>query len=132
MKLVALALVLFATQQPIETHIRTLSADAMEGRGLGTKGIGKAADYIERELRAAGAAPAFGKSYRQKFPVKMGVAFGTNNHIDGLKDDEWTPLGLLELGDVLRRRSRSSATASRRRPLNYRELEGSTSRARSR
>ncbi|HEX6099290.1 MAG TPA: M28 family peptidase [Thermoanaerobaculia bacterium] len=123
MKLVAIALILAATQQPIEKHIRTLSADAMEGRGLGTKGIEKSADYIERELRAAGVAPAFGKSYRQKFPVKMGVALGTNNHIDGLKDDEWTPLGFSSSGKF----SGPIAFVGygiEAPPLNYRELDG--------
>jgi len=124
-KLAAIALVLFATtqQQPIETHIRTLSADAMEGRGLGTKGIEKSADYIERELRAIGAAPAFAKSYRQKFPVKMGVSLGTNNHIDGLKDDEWTPLGFSSSGAF----SGPIAFVGygiEAPPMNYRELDG--------
>src|SRR4051812_43208269 len=76
-----------SNQQPattIETYIRTLAADDMEGRGLGTQGLAKAADYIERQLRAAKLAPAFGTSYRQKFPVKTGVALGPKNHIDGL------------------------------------------------
>ena len=35
-----------AAQTPIEKHIRTLSADDMEGRGLNTKGLAKAADYV--------------------------------------------------------------------------------------
>ena len=124
MKLAAIALVLFATsQQPIETHIRTLSADAMEGRGLGTKGIGKAADYIENELRTIGVQPGFGESYRQTFPVKMGVSFGTNNRIEGLQDDEWTPLGFSSSGAF----SGPIAFVGygiEAPPLNYRELDG--------
>src|SRR5688500_16017354 len=63
----------------IERHIRTLSADVMEGRGLGTRGLANAATYIESELREAKLEPAFGKSYRQKFPVKTGVTLGPNN-----------------------------------------------------
>jgi len=123
-KLTAIAFVLLATtQSPVETHIRTLSTDAMEGRGLGTKGLDKAADYIEQQLRAAKLAPAFGKSYRQKFPVKIGVALGTNNHVEGLKDDEWTPLGFSSPGSF----SGPIAFVGygiEAAPLNYRELDG--------
>ncbi|HVE72680.1 MAG TPA: M28 family peptidase [Thermoanaerobaculia bacterium] len=108
---------------PIEKHIRALSADAMEGRGLGTKGIGQAAAYIEQELRAAKVEPAFGKSYRQKFPVKMGVALGEKNHIEGLKSDDWTPLGFSSSGsfDAPIAFVGYGIEAA---PLNYREFEG--------
>ena len=85
-------------QQPIERHVRTLSSDAYEGRGLGTKGLNKAADYIEKELRAAGVQPAFGKSYRQKFPVKTGVSLGQHNTLSGVKPEDWTPLGFSSPG----------------------------------
>ncbi len=125
-KFAALALVLFATttsQQPIEKHIRTLAADDMEGRGLGTNGIAKAADYIEKELRAAGLEPAFGKSYRQRFPVKTGVSLGGNNHIDGLQNDEWTPLGFSSSG-AFSGRIAFVGYGIEAPPLNYRELEG--------
>jgi Tol biopolymer transport system component len=119
----ALALPLAAAQAPIEKHIRTLSADAMEGRGLGTKGIDHAASYIEKELRAAKLEPAFGKSYRQKFPVKIGVARGENNRIEGLKEDDWTPLGFSSSGSF----SAPIAFVGygiEAPPLSYRELEG--------
>ncbi|MBV8515880.1 MAG: M28 family peptidase [Acidobacteria bacterium] len=87
-----------APQPPIERHIRTLAADDMEGRGLGTQGIGKAASYIETQLRDARLRPAFGSSYRQKFPVKMGVALGAKNAIEGLSADDWTPLAFSSAG----------------------------------
>ncbi len=82
----------------IETDIRTLAAPNMEGRGLGTKGIGLAADYIEGRLRALGLQPAFGKSYRQPFPVKMGVSLGDRNKLEGVADGDWTPLGFSSAG----------------------------------
>lgn len=110
-------------ESPIETHIRTLSADSMEGRGLGTNGIGKAADYIEKQLRAANLKPGFGASYRQKFPVKMGVALGANNKIAGLANDEWTPLGFSSSGSF----SAPIAFVGYgidAAPLNYRDFEG--------
>ena len=77
----------------IETDIRTLAAPNMEGRGLGTKGIGLAANYIEQRLRALDLQPAFGKSYRQPFPVKTGVSLGSGNKLEGVADGDWTPLG---------------------------------------
>jgi Tol biopolymer transport system component len=109
--------------QDIEKHIRTLSADAMEGRGLTTEGLKKAATYIENELRAAKLKPAFGASYRQKFPVKMGVVLGNKNSMAGLADDEWTPLGFSSSGSF----SGPIAFVGygiEAAPLNYRELDG--------
>ncbi|PYQ28384.1 MAG: hypothetical protein DMF56_16380 [Acidobacteria bacterium] len=120
--LLTLALRSFAAT-PIETHIRTLASDAMEGRGLGTAGLAKSADYIEKQLRDAKLQPAFGKSYRQKFPVKMGVSLGAKNHIDGLSDDDWTPLGFSSAGSF----SAPIAFVGYgidAPPLNYREYEG--------
>ena len=108
---------------PIERHIRTLSSDAMEGRGLGTKGIEQSAAYIEKELRAAKLEPAFGKSYRQQFPVKMGVSLGTDNRIDGLSADEWTPLGFSSPGKF-EGRVAFVGYGIEAAPLSYRELEG--------
>ena len=43
-----------------ERDVDVLAADEMEGRGLGTAGLGRAADWIEERLRALGLAPAFG------------------------------------------------------------------------
>jgi Tol biopolymer transport system component len=95
----------------------------MEGRGLGTAGLSRAADYIEKQLRAAKLEPAFGKSYRQQFPVKTGVVRGANNHIDGVADSDWTPLGFSSSGSF------SAPVAFvgygiDAAPLNYREMEG--------
>ncbi len=120
-----LFLLLFAlnTPSPIETHIRTLAADSMEGRGLGTKGIEAAATYIEKDLRATGLKPAFGKSYMQKFPVKVGVSLGKNNSIEGLSNEDWAPLGFSSAGSF----SGSIAFVGYgidAPPLSYREFEG--------
>jgi len=89
-----------AFAQTFESDVRTLAAPEMEGRGLGTKGIVKAGAYIESRLKALGLKPAFDKSYKQTFPVKTGVALGANNHIDGLSNDDWTPLGFSSSGDI--------------------------------
>ena len=102
MKRIVLAL-LFATtafaQQPsIEKDVRTLAADDMEGRGLGTKGIDKATSYLEGRMKAVGLEPVFGTSYRQPFPVKIGVSAGTSNKLGDVAPADWTPLGFSSAG----------------------------------
>lgn len=82
----------------IERDVRFLAADDTEGRGLGTKGIEKAADYLESRLRGDGLQPAFGKSYRQSFRVKTGVALADGNELQGVARDDWTPLGFASSG----------------------------------
>ena len=121
MKIVLLSLLLATA--PIEKHVRTLSSDAMEGRGLGTKGLASAATYIEKELKAAKLEPAFGKSYRQKFPVKMGVSLGEKNAIAGLKADDWTPLAFSSPGSF-NAPIVFVGYGIDAPPMNYRELEG--------
>lgn len=78
--------------------VRVLASDDMEGRGLGTAGIGKAADWIEGRLRELRLAPAFGASYRQPFPVKVGVELLPGNVLDGVPEGDWTPLGMSSSG----------------------------------
>lgn len=82
----------------IERDVRTLAADDMEGRGLGTKGITRAADYLEQRAKAIGLKPAFGKSFRQEFPVKTGVALGDGNRLADVPRADWTPLGFSSSG----------------------------------
>ncbi len=84
--------------KPLREAVFALAADGMEGRGLGTAGLDRAATWIERRLRASGLAPAFGRSYRQSFEVKTGVALNEGNSIEGLKAEEWTPLGFSSSG----------------------------------
>ncbi|HLG42018.1 MAG TPA: M28 family peptidase, partial [Planctomycetota bacterium] len=81
-----------------KSGVYALAADSMEGRGLGTKGIVKAAAWLERELRAGGYEPAFGKSYRQSFDVKTGVSRVRGNRLEGVADSAWTPLGFSSSG----------------------------------
>ena len=78
--------------------VDTLASDAMEGRGLETQGIRKAADWIEAELRKAGLKPAFGSSYRQPFKVKVGVKLAGDNRLEDVARDAWTPLGFSSQG----------------------------------
>jgi Tol biopolymer transport system component/Zn-dependent M28 family amino/carboxypeptidase len=75
-----------------EKDVRVLASDEMEGRGLGTPGIARAADWIERRLKELHLEPAFEGSYRQPFPVKTGVRKVVGNELSGASPDEWTPL----------------------------------------
>jgi Tol biopolymer transport system component len=83
----------------IRAGVRALADDRMEGRGLGTEGIRRAAGWIESQLRAAGLRPAFGNTYRQPIEVKTGVALAPGNRLDGVADGDWTPLGFSSSGE---------------------------------
>ncbi len=57
--------------------IAWLADDAREGRGLGTAGLGEAADWLERQFEAIGLEPAGDDgSYRQRFEVVTDVEQG--------------------------------------------------------
>ena len=113
-----------------QRDVAVLASDAMEGRGLGTRGLQRSADWIERRLRALGLQPAFGPSYRQPFRVKAGVALAAPgpdgrpaNALEGVSLDEWTPLGLSSSGTF----SGELAFVGygiEAPPVGYRELEG--------
>jgi Zn-dependent M28 family amino/carboxypeptidase len=53
----------------LETHIRTLSSDAFEGRAPATAGGRKTVDYLETAFREAGLQPAVNGSFRQAVPL---------------------------------------------------------------
>ncbi len=78
--------------------VEVLAADSMEGRGLTTAGILRAANWIERELRSRGLKPAFENSYRQPFDIKTGVVPLSGNHLEGVSDSAWAPLGFSSSG----------------------------------
>jgi Zn-dependent M28 family amino/carboxypeptidase len=56
-------------QKDVERIIKTLAADDMEGRGTFTRGIDKAATFIEGEFKKAGIQPLTGETgFRQNIP----------------------------------------------------------------
>ncbi|MDD8031119.1 MAG: M28 family peptidase [Acidobacteriota bacterium] len=57
------------TTEELLNHIKILSDDAYEGRGLGSRGIEMAAEYQEKFFRQFGLEPFFGDSYRQQFTL---------------------------------------------------------------
>src|SRR5436309_15080494 len=84
-----------------ERDVRVLASDRMEGRGLGTQGLERAADWIETQLRDT-LKPAFPEhSYRQPCRVKTGVALVEGNRLSGLPASDWTPRGMSSSGPFL-------------------------------
>lgn len=61
-------------------RVKTLSADAFEGRGPGSQGAKLAVDFIEAELKAAGVKPANKGSYFQNVPM-IGVKADPNTEM---------------------------------------------------
>jgi hypothetical protein len=90
LSLVVAALVLLAnaSQSSVGTadpqryldDIKALTDPSMEGRGAGTKGIDKAAHYLEKRYKSLGLKPAGTHSYFQPFTVITGAKLKSNNH----------------------------------------------------
>ena len=103
--------------------VAVLAADDMEGRGLGTKGLEKAADWLEAKMKSLGLQPVFAGSYRQPFDVKVGVSLEKGNAIAGVADGDWTPLGFSSSGDFAGELA-FVGYGIEAAPLDYRELSG--------
>ncbi|MEY4936661.1 MAG: hypothetical protein RIS64_3020 [Bacteroidota bacterium] len=56
----------------IKKHINYLASDALEGRGTGTVGCEKAADYIAKQFKKIGLQPKGTKDYFHSFSFKKG------------------------------------------------------------
>ena len=81
----------------------TLSADDMDGRGIGTAGLAKAADYLAGEMKALGLKPGV-KGYKLPFTATTGVKLGATNTLDDgaarTLDTDWVPAGFSRSGTV--------------------------------
>jgi hypothetical protein len=61
-------------------HIKYLSSDELKGRGNGSEGLERAADYIAQHFRAAGLKPGGTKSdWFQPFELQAGLVIGNGN-----------------------------------------------------
>lgn len=60
-------------------NVRTLSSDAMRGRGTGSPELEKAARFLASEFKRTGIPPADGRSYFQRFGVTTGAKLGGKN-----------------------------------------------------
>ncbi|HUS28523.1 MAG TPA: M20/M25/M40 family metallo-hydrolase [Kofleriaceae bacterium] len=62
--------------------IYRLADDATEGRGIGTKGLRDAADFVQQQLAAAGAEPGYNGAWRQTFDVTTEVKRGASTALE--------------------------------------------------
>jgi hypothetical protein len=87
-------------QADIETVIKTLSADNMQGRAVGTPGIEKAAEFIESEFKQTGLKPFNGDpGFRQNFALTKTIAGKTIVELDGKlvpEDSVFTSAGAVD------------------------------------
>lgn len=77
----------------ISEHVKTLSSDAMQGRGTGKDGEKMAADYIQKQFKKLKLKPlGENKTYLQAFPFKGGAhgegEAGIANNIAGFLDNK--------------------------------------------
>jgi len=64
------------------SDIRYLASDALEGRGIGTPGLEKAAEFVRSNFEAAGlAVPPNGQGAFQQFTMTSGAELGTPNEL---------------------------------------------------
>lgn len=63
-------------------HVKFLSADELRGRGNGTEGLERAADYVTEQFRSAGLEPG-GRDggWSQPFELIAGLTVGTENQL---------------------------------------------------
>lgn len=72
------------TIEYVDQLIKTLSSDEMEGRGMYSPGIEKAASFIESEFKAIGLQPLEGEeNFRQTFEIEGKPAFNIAGIIPG-------------------------------------------------
>ena len=81
------------------SDVEILAADDMEGRGLGTRGLVRAGEWIEARFRSLELPGAFDGDYHQAFDVKTGISLGEGNRLEGVADDAWTPLAPSSSGE---------------------------------
>jgi Peptidase family M28/PDZ domain/PA domain len=74
--------------------IKTLSAPDMEGRGAGTKGLGRATKYLEHRYKGLGLQPAGTNGYLQPFTVTTGAKLKSDNEFIVDEGGKKQPLAL--------------------------------------
>lgn len=67
----------------LRAHLDFLAADSLDGRGLGTPGKQKAADYIAEKFRNAGLAP-FDDDYFHEFFIRISMVNLTGTNVVGI------------------------------------------------
>jgi hypothetical protein len=60
-------------------HIKFLAADDLKGRGNGSEGLERAADYIAEQFKSAGLQPGVSGNWFQPFELNAGLSIGPTN-----------------------------------------------------
>jgi len=98
-----------ANPQRYLNDVKILAAPDMEGRGAGTKGIDRAAHYIEQQFKALGLEPAGNHSFEQPFTVTTGAKLKGKNdlivHVGSVEKKlklgkDYVPLSFSSVGSV--------------------------------
>ncbi len=76
----------YVALKDVKTSLEYLASDELEGRNTGTKGIEKAAVFIEKQFKENNIKPYF-KTYRDSFNLKDIVGYNIVGYIEG-KDPE--------------------------------------------
>lgn len=88
----------------VQADASWLAAAQQEGRGVGSKGIERAANYIAQRFKKLGADAGQNDGYQQKFQVVVGAAVGPGNwlQINGQRVDkqDHMPLAFSKTGEA--------------------------------
>ncbi|MBI4816925.1 MAG: M20/M25/M40 family metallo-hydrolase [Deltaproteobacteria bacterium] len=84
----------------IRDDVAWLADPLREGRGVGTKGLEKAGEWLERQFERIGLKPAGQRGFRHTFEVVTRLRSGprTSMRLDGKKSDEFSALGFSKVG----------------------------------
>ena len=98
----------------IRAHVKFLSSDLLEGRGVGTRGGQIATEYIATQLTLAGVKPAGDNgTYFQNFTL-IGVDPQPESSLTATTRDGQTHSGLVAFESAARQRFQSSGVATSR------------------
>ena len=89
-------------------HVRALASDAFEGRGTGSPGYRKAADYVEAALRRSGVEPAGTNGYEQPVRLRSRRVLEKESSVALVRSGKAEPL---TFGDDVIVRARNEAVA---------------------
>ena len=62
-------------------HIKFLASDDLKGRGNGSEGLERAAEYVAQQFKTAGLEPGEGASWFQPFELLAGLTVGRDNKL---------------------------------------------------
>ena len=92
-------------------HVKYLASDELQGRGNGSPGLEKAAEYMEQQFRIYGIQPVPGHGYFQDFPITTSAKLGAKNELEyelpsgkgweaGVLNSTFVPLNLSASGEA--------------------------------